>query len=279
MSGSIIVYPQRLENPSFERGLLTDFWVVETDGASGGSYTAEVTLLEKLHRKRSLKLTADDPTGSLVGVYQDQTYPTLEVGQEYTLRAYVKGSGTLFLEVVELVDASAIESDSTSQSFVSLTNSWQAFTVTHTIVDASAQLRARVQQTSPGETLYVDFVVLGRVFDVLPGITRFDSPNRVENEQETSSDGTVETLEEYTKDDVTFGWKNVFPALLDKIELLWEETRGGAPFALLFDPDDVSEDAWPQLVMTSSKNPRKRKSGVRRFTNEIFKSTELHGID
>lgn len=272
-----ILYPQLLENPSFEHGL--DDWTTETDGASGSSSAASASQDETYHKDFVLKLVADAASGSYAGVRQDSVYPDLVVGQVYELRLFAKGAGSLFMEVVELTGASDIEGASSTDTVSPAAGAFGVHVLTHTIVNAAAtELRVRVRQTDPGSTVYVDFVVLGKILAPTRHFDRFKFPNRIKVSQDESANGTVETLEEFSKDDVEFGWKTVFPALLAAILLFWKACRGGLPFALFKDPAVGDDKAWPQLVFRGTRKlARDLQTGVERYGNIFFKSTEVEG--
>lgn len=272
-----ILYPQLLENPSFENNL--DDWTTETEGASGSLSAATAATDETYHKDQTLKLVADSPSGSFAGVRQDQVYPDLVVGQVYELRLFAKGAGSLSMEIVELTGASDIEGASSTTTVSPAAGAFGVHVLTHTIVNAAAtELRVRVRQVGLGDTVHVDFVVLGKIFSPTRHFERFKFPNRVEVSQDESANGTIETLEEFSKDDVEFGWKTVFPALLADILLFWKACRGGAPFALFKDPSVGDDKAWPQLVFRGQRRlARDLQVGVERFGNIFFKSTEVEG--
>jgi len=269
-----ILYPQLLENPSFEDGL-TD-WTEETEGTSGSLSAATASQAETYHKDYVLKLAADAASGSYAGVRQDQAYPDLVAGQVYELRLFAKGAGSLYAEVVELTGASDIEGSKSSDTFSPSGAAWGVHVLTHTIVDATAdELRVRLRQTNPGSAVYVDFVVLGKIFAPTRHLDRLKHPERTEVEQDDSADGTVETMELYSKDDVEFGWKTVFPALLADIKLFYTACRGGPPFALFFDPSVARDKAWPRLVFKGRRKlARDLQKGIERYGNIFFKSTE-----
>jgi hypothetical protein len=269
-----ILYPQLLENPSFEDGL-TD-WTEETEGASGSSSAATASTAETYHKDYVLRLDADSATGGYAGVRQDQAYPDLVAGEVYELRLFAKGAGSLYAEVVELTGDSDVEGSNSTDTFTPAAGAWGVHVLTHTIVNASAdELRVRLRQTDPGSAVYVDFVALGKIFAPTRYFDRFNYPNRTEVEQDESADGTVETMELFSKDDVDWGWKIVFPALLADIKLFYTACGGGSPFALFFDPSVGSDQAWPRLVFRGGRKlARTMQKGVERFGNIYFKSTE-----
>lgn len=270
-----LLHPMLLENPSFELGLQD--WTVETDGVSGSLSAVTADTVEIYHRKQTAKLVADAASGSFAGLTQDAEYTDLVVGETFELRLFAKGAGALLLEVIELSGQSFIVGDKTS-STVNPTGSWGVFVLSHTLVDASAtSLRVRVRQTSAGSTANIDFVVMGRPFAISKFFTTFDEDDRRDRKQNESGGGSMETVQLFKKDDVVFGWKRVFPALLADIKAFFEDVGGGAPFALFFDPSIGSSKAWPQLVMRTKKMPSHLEVGVERYDKIIFKTSEVLG--
>lgn len=267
------IYPLLGQNMDFEDAAL-GAWLRDTDGDD--SSVVEASTLLSYHGAKSLKLKLRG-ADSYAGVYQELPFIP-EVGQTVALQFRARlglpvGNHDLDIYIWEQEGENVLASANFTLSS-ELSIIWQKFTLLHTVQNAEADTFGLGFYTYEENEVYTDDTFFGALWEPR-GATRFDVKARLERKDNESASGEVESLAFAPRDEVTMGWKRLYPPDDAELERFWHYTRQGESFAFWFDRDDSSARHWRKMMMLQKAQPMSMGRGPVHFENAALKMRSL----